>query len=519
MPLYNDQAQARTQKLTEDQLFTVLEKQRTHEFRNAPAQQPQQPGQVAARPVQQLKSYSSLSKDEKKAEKEKHKAIIAQNTFCTAKDMETIYGQHVLQETVKIEGEKITQAELFEKVMNGDVAHMEKLDGILRNRVATEYFRTHRITGTPKEFVAELKRRPNPVTEMLNPRMRLAISLVMNSPEVTEEVKAKYREIDELLNTEIMKATLVKKTTTADGFSQDEIQRSVASQVFITKMLLSAHLGKFIKRDSSKNPPDTDWPGNVANAFTHCSRVVYTLPGQGGEFDEKKENKMLGNFYGGAGFFTRWSATHALHRKRREGADAEEAKVKVNPINQYRMNVAIGGLGNNGIPDSQGHARKLKNDGSCGHLYMHLEKGDKEKHSGMLFGFESDSFMTMNQLGHTHDIIATGEFASSFGGQRCDEIGDKYGGRIADLSEVNIDAYTEVMSLCDQAMNALLSGQYQDQGELNEIAESVTGKLMEKDDLLVVFTHLINVSNVVNGKTSDPYKDAEALYGRLGIHK
>ena len=228
---------------------------------------------------------------------------------------------------------------------------------------------------------------------------------------------------------------------------------------------------------------------------------------------------MLGNFYGGAGFFTRWSATHALHRKRREGADAEEAKVKVNPINQYGMNVAIGGLGNNGIPDSQGHARKLKNDGSCGHLYMHLEKGDKEKHSGMLFGFESDSFMTMNQLGHTHDIIATGEFASSFGGQRCDEIGDKYGGRIADLSEVNIDAYTEVMSLCDEAMNALLSGQYQDQGELNEIAESVTGKLMEKDDLLVVFTHLINVSNVVNGKTSDPYKDAEALYGRLGIHK
>ena len=40
-----------------------------------------------------------------------------------------------------------------------------------------------------------------------------------------------------------------------------------------------------------------------------------------------------------------------------------------------------------------------------------------------------------NQMGHTHDIHATPEKASSLGGQRVDEIGKKYGGRQCNLTE------------------------------------------------------------------------------------
>ena len=48
------------------------------------------------------------------------------------------------------------------------------------------------------------------------------------------------------------------------------------------------------------------------------------------------------------------------------------------------------------------------------------KEGDEEHYGAMLMGMESDAHGVMNQLGHTHDIHATPEKASSFGGQRTD---------------------------------------------------------------------------------------------------
>lgn len=63
------------------------------------------------------------------------------------------------------------------------------------------------------------------------------------------------------------------------------------------------------------------------------------------------------------------------------------------------------------------------------------KEGDEEHYGAMLMGMESDAHGVMNQMGHTHDIHATPEKASSFGGQRTDEVGNKYGGRQCDLSK------------------------------------------------------------------------------------
>ena len=521
MPLFATKTQSQRKNMTEDELFQELYTQQNAEMVAQTVTQRQQPPAQpdVARPVQQQKSYSSMSKDEQKAEEEKYKEVKAANTFVSSQDLKTPYMQHVLQKKVSVDGEDITQEQLYQKVKDGDCSSMEKLDAVLRNRAATEYFREHRIIGTPKEFVADLKKKKDPVAAMMNPLLRMSISLVLNSPHVSDAVKDKYRQIDELLNTEIMIATVTKKVAPTEGFSDKEMQKNVRSQIFIVKTLLSCHLGKFKKVDSAKTPPETDWPGNVANAFAHCSRVVFTMPGQTGEFNQETETKMINSFTGKAGFFGRMSATHALHRKRRDqSADAKEAKIKFfNPFRQYGMNVAVGGMGNNGIPagDHGATARKLKNDGSCGHLYMNMQKGDATKNTGMLLGFESDAFATRNQMGHKHDIFATGEFASSFGGQRCDEIGDKYGGRVADLSGVDIEAYTKAMEYCDTAMENLLTGKFQDHGELGEIADMVTGKLMDKDDMEIFFTNLISIAQFGTAATGNPVTLAHELAAKF----
>ena len=508
--------QVQKEKKDEVTFFAQLQTEETQYQQKISSQGAQNDGDndQSAQPAFETKSFSSLSKDEKKAAKKQHKKEKDIAKFVRGEELHTPLMQKILGDKVKIEGHKITQQELYEKVKDGDCSHMQELDTTLRNRAATEYIAKHPITGTPEDFVKELLKKKDPVTEMMNPLLRMGISQVINSDEVTDAVKEKYKKVDELLNTEIMIATITKRAKESDGYTDEQVLLNQRSQIFIIKSMLSCHIGKFKIKQRDKNLPDGRWPDTVANAFSHCSRVIMTMPGQTGEFNQRTEDQMLGSYYGMAGFKRRVSATHALHRKRRtEAKEAKEMKVNFfNPVSQYGMDVAIGGMGNNGIPDSEGQVRKLKNDGSCGHLYMHLEKGNKDKHSGMLIGFESDSFGTMNQTGHVHNIRATGEFASSFGGQRCDEVGDKYGGREADLSEVNIKAYTEAMTLVDKAITTLLESDSTDtQKALDKIARSVCGTLMNGAQKQELFTTLYAIMGNINAQ-----EDAAKLVGRLG---
>ncbi len=445
-------------------------------------------------PALPIKKYSSMSKDEKKAEEKAYKKVEEANTIVTAQQLNTPYMQHVLEDTKKIDGQKITQKELLERVKSGDCAHMQKLNPVLRNRAATLYMQEHPIPAqmTAEQFIESLKAKENPVSEMMNPLLRMGISVMMNSPGCSAEVKTKLKKIDELLNTEIMVATLTKKAKVSEGFEKEDVKRNQESQIFIMKTLLSCHLGKMkIRVTDGDNVKESGWPYTVANAFAHCSRVVITMPG-GEDYNEKAEKRMFKHFKGDAGFYRRGSATHKLNRKKRDGSgDAVEGKIKFNPLHQFGMDVAVGGLGNNGIPDSEGHARKIKNDGSCGHMYMHVEKGNKTKNTGLLIGFESDSVGTMNQTGHVHDMFASPEFASSFGGQRCDEIGDKYGGRVADLSGINVESYTNAMFVLENGMKALYESNTTGSAEkIEKISRMLSGTVMGDKEMKELFKEL-----------------------------
>ena len=102
---------------------------------------------------------------------------------------------------------------------------------------------------------------------------------------------------------------------------------------------------------------------------------MITLPKVAGEWDDEKEETMIRSYFLKTDFFKRGGATHGMALKRKDHTKAAEEKKGFTPFNQFGMNVAVGGLGNNGIPKGK-TARKLKNDGSCGHLFMHFEKGN-----------------------------------------------------------------------------------------------------------------------------------------------
>ena len=474
--------------------------------------------EVYSGPSLKLKKFSSLTKDEQKAEEAHYEEVKARNTFVKASELNTPYMLKVLSEKKKIDGKEITQEELLNKVRQGDCSHMQQLDPVLRNRAATEYLIAHPIKQSPEDFVESLKKERYPMAAMMNPLLRMSISLVIHSKDVDDAMIEKYKKIDELLNKEIMMATITKRKCMVHDFYEEDKDRNVRSQVFIMKTLLTTHVGRLQEKKKNGNPPSKDWSGSVANAFAHCSRVTFTLPQDPNGFNAEAESNMNRYLWEKDGFFKRGGATHNLVQKRRFSNQDAVEKSQFTPFNQHGMNIAVGGLGNFGIPKGK-EQRKLKNDGSCGHLFMHFEKGDKEKHSGMLIGFESDAYGVMNQTGHVHDLAATGEFQSSFGGQRCDEIGEKYGGRVADLSDVDIYAYTELMALMDTVATNLLMAPRDDaefvdanhemaQLELNDLAEQLCGDLMGEAQMKSFISRLYRMANIARSdeKADDMYK-------------
>ncbi len=455
----------------------------------APAQQTQQ------RPALARKPYSSMSKKEQEAEKQKHQEMKASNTFVTAEDMQQPYIQHLLEDTKRINGEKLSGQDMINKALEGDCSFLEKMDPVLRNRAATLYMakfvKEYGENTSPLGIIEAMRAKQDPVSEMLNPLLRAGISLFIHSPIAAPEVVDKYRELDSLLNKEIMVATNTKRASTVpEGFTVKQKHDNMRSQQFIIKSLLACHIGQLTEKNVDKNQAAHKWHGPVANAFAHCSRVMFILPGTT-DYSETQTLENIDSWVKLAPFKTRGGATHNLQLKRRDGTVEAKEKKSFTPFHQKGMNVAVGGLGNAGIPGPKGARRLLRNDGSCGHLYMHLEKGDKEKNSGMLLGLESDAFMVRNQQGHRHDIFATAEKASSFGGQRVDEIGDKYGGREVDLSKVNEQGFTKVMDFVDELTQHLLQSNDQQSIEaLDDLARDLSGNLMDAQAMQDFFDRL-----------------------------
>ncbi|MCR5251292.1 MAG: hypothetical protein K6E50_11860 [Lachnospiraceae bacterium] len=439
----------------------------------------------------------------KALKKESHK------TFATLDDVTTPWmKENVMKKKVELPGtgpqpETVEQQELLKRVLSGDYSNLQQMDPVLRSLAAKTYMERLNVSGaigSPEDLVNALFREKG-VSALMNPLFRIGVSILRNGGTLDLKqfpgfAQRQWDMVEDLCNQRIMSATLYTvPEKPLPGDTEADLLRNHQSQIFIAKTLLASHLGR-LKCITKKPAAETDWDRGVASAFAHCSRVGFTLPG-----DSKTLDTFAGNEHGlRAGFQTRTAATHTLGRKRRGSATSKLKEKKIGPKYFYRyplvffgqqgMNVAVGGYGNGGIAGKKG-MRKIKNDGSGGHLYMHVEQGGQFTNTGLLIGFESDSPGTMNMTGHTHDAKATPEFVSSFGGQRTDEIGEKYGGRMVDLSGVSKEEFESKMSTLEDKMTMLFyaaekgtqAQKEKAQAELMFIGDMLSGKLMTAQEM------------------------------------
>lgn len=431
---------------------------------------------------------------ERKRRREKFDKILKENKqaphFATddekealAKLLQTKQGREYWANT-KIGDTSLTRQEILQQIINkGDCSNFELLDNFSRNLVAEKALKQmmemHPLSDTSwiSSIGFEIMQRGKGVSGLMNPALRLGISLACQSPHYDRRTKQLLRSLDTWMTTTIMEKTLLSAPQKEDlkaiymkpGVDESEagykarcvIAENKAQQIQIAKRLLLMHLSDFkVKRTDENNQVTyTPWVTSVSVALSHCSRVALTLPEVKPEEEantEKMHHEMwesIFDVYGGnyAEDNRRGSSTHKiLRRKVSQLGDVKESKEEkklCNFFGQRGMNCAIGGLGNAGVG-----GKMLLNDGTCGHFYSMYEEGDRTHYGAMLMGIESDAFAKKNQLGHVHTIFATREKASSFGAQRTDEIGDKYGGRQCDLTKLSAQEIKEWMELLERAM-------------------------------------------------------------------
>lgn len=423
---------------------------------------------------------------EKKRQKKAYQALSRQQRLMSEADLKTL-PQFRTREGVErwanetLPHSTLTRGDTLKQVLDrGDYSNFENLDGISRNIVASQAIsrleRTYHITedSDPQDICQQIQRTGPGVSALLDPGLRLALSLAQRDDafQYSPGLKKFFQELDEAMSTAVMTATLTTKPDYAvvreacaargaadpDADAEKTINANRYQQVQIAKRLLLMQISNFQKVTSNADGSarSEDWDKSIAVALSHCSRVAFTLPRQEGdgansEFCQKAMYHILFNDsdHNAAQDNPRGSSTHSIRRRtvNEAGVGSEEKKVLFNLVGQRGMDCAIGGLGNVGIS-----GKTILNDGSCGHFYSMYKEADASHYGAILMGLESDHYGVTNQMGHTHDIHATAEKASSLGGQRTDEVGNKYGGRQCDLTHTTADNIYQWMMLLEAAM-------------------------------------------------------------------
>lgn len=433
----------------------------------------------------------------------------------------TLAGKSIMDKKEK--QSKFTNREILNQMRENDYSHFDNLNYILKHMAATQFMKGLRDAKDPifrrsyknlknedPKLLAEVivgKENQN-IGNAMNPLLRLGIS------QMAKELELKnvpfedniYRKLDLELTRRIMVSTL---TTVGDvnEHGEEMVNRNTQQRKIMAKQFLLMQLGKVSAykkvKHPDKNGPKLDKVSTdgmpIAFMISQGGRVIITTPKKGNPDDEARMWNSITRNLNAEGKYTneanikRRTSTHTLRRRKVAGNDiADEGKAKIMEfVGQTGMNAAIGGLGKSGVSGQQ-----ITNGGSCGHVYSAHKTSNSNKFGVYCFGYETEEPGHSNQMGHTHDISATAATMSSFGGQKTDVIGDKYGGRQADLSGLTPLQITVWMDSLDKFMSNA------NEADMQTVADMLTGELLS-DEKIKELGRILNISGHNNAGTAD----------------
>lgn len=405
----------------------------------------------------------------------------------------------------------------FISALGGDFSKFEKLPHLLRNYLGALELKKFRekFDGAPSlESESVRKYLEN---NAMNAALRAGISAEKNAEKTRDSALA----LDSYMNRILMKRTMQPTTPVGrerivaalDSSERAEavIEKNAAKQLVMAKMMLLAQIGKYEVIDKNGLSNELDVP--VYETLVHGNRTNFVLPV--GEDSSQVIDAFMGQNGGAdAGIEKRIAATHSVKRRKlgKSGELRSESKEQrtYSPFkvfgNQYGMDIAAGGLGENG---PGGEDDIILGDGMSGHMYMRAEAGDAKHCGSLLIGIEGSAPGKDSYLGNSHSIRGQSAKQSAFLADK-HIVGKKVGGRQIDLSGISATDLSAFLNTFSEKYTALQNSANTPEGieKLSGINDMLMGKRLDMKSL----TEMMGELGMANAENLDIISQARCGY-------
>ncbi|MDD2420948.1 MAG: DUF4157 domain-containing protein, partial [Heliobacteriaceae bacterium] len=328
----------------------------------------------------------------------------------------------------------------------------------------------------------------------------------------SEGGEAGYAETQRLMG--LRRAGGQRSDQESDALAQADLAKAQGSGDALLRTMFLMQMGDFQRTDERKGKrkwykpwshkkvkESREWDQTMANAFSHGGRTGFifgaTEEGEHGSSDDVADalfgTKSTDTGMGAsAGIHVRAAGTHHISMPGKDkgkqgysegsGVKAALSAMRDKNYQHFGMDMAIGGIGKQGVAGEGGQGQMINAQGRSGHMYIGRASSTKDTKGGLLMGLESDSPYRMNQTGHMHNAAAMAEEGSSTGGLKRDIQAKKYGGRTVDLSGLKNKELTGIL----QSFSAHIGAMRADPARADEYKQLVTkmsGKRMSGEDL------------------------------------
>lgn len=370
-------------------------------------------------------------------------------------------------------------------VKNGDYSNFNNMPAFLRNYLGALEIKKCIDTVGDLSF-------DNPVfTQYLkdnatNPVFRAGVSAGREDDKIqraSDEYMSRY-----LLEKTLMPPTEEEKSRVINQLgekgAQKALEENLAKQRIIAKTLFMAQLGTYVVRKNEKE--EVFYDEEISNTIVHGGRTNFVLP-YGGDQTAVMNAFISKDDSRNADVYGRATASHTVKRKKvhQEGLELVDTKEEKPTFigyfrKHYGMDFSAGGMGSLGA-----NKNVVLSNGSNGHMYLRMEKGDSNHCGSLLIGFESGAPSKTTPLGHKQTMLAKSSrqtcFLSNKGG-----VGKNTDGRVVNLSGLRPEDFVMVMTAFDRKYAELQREVDNPAGRetLKNVNKILCGKRLERDLLV-----------------------------------
>lgn len=282
---------------------------------------------------------------------------------------------------------------------------------------------------------------------------------------------------------ELTKAEQDQVNAEAELAVANEIEENQTGQRHMAKMMFMMQLGRFDIFESTKKVTATKketittsraFDQTIGEAIAHGNRVGISLPAGTDEQQTVLQNAWKGEVTDK--MMPGRPATHELSRRKLDDPNSSFKETRIGLVEgssskklttisgNYGLNLTLGGLGKL----FNGGRSIIDNKGRFGHMYQRYRKGDSKTCGGMLIGVENSApgglfsftrklfggFDGKSSIGEVHNRKAVSHQQSAFYSARVTD-GDKYSGRVVDLSHMDAGLLADILTQFDRTYKSL----------------------------------------------------------------